>query len=302
MTNADLVEALEDQAQGLVIVNSRQHALELYRDAETAGLEGIVHLTTRQYAAHRRRILGDVRERLANGQACRVIATSLVEAGVDLDFPCVWRAEAGLDQIAQAAGRCNRNGRRPVAESIVTVFAAPDYPPPPEIKNLSGDMARMADKFDDLLSPAAIEAFFGEVYWRLDKGVDRDGILDAFRIGRSRHGVTNFDYRRVAEKFRMIESGMTPVIVPRDEKAQKWVEKLEIKEVPSGTIARELQAYTVQVPPKARNLLLKGHVRFFAENLRCDQFAVLVTPSLYREDTGLIWEDAEYLALEGTII
>src|SRR5271168_4180528 len=96
----------------------------------------------------RRRSSKDSREcarAAAGGRFCRLIATSLVEAGVDLDFPRVWRAEAGLDQIAQAAGRCNRGGRHPAGQSIVTVFAAPDYPPPPEIRGLSGDMARMMD-------------------------------------------------------------------------------------------------------------------------------------------------------------
>lgn len=89
MTNADLVAALEVEQQGLVIVNSRRHALDLFREAEAAGLKGMVHLTTRQYAAHRREILADVRERLRHGKPCRVIATSLIEAGVDVDFPKV---------------------------------------------------------------------------------------------------------------------------------------------------------------------------------------------------------------------
>ena len=88
-----------------------------------------------QCAAHRRLILDGVRKLLrGDGQSCRVIATSLIEAGVDVDFPCVWRAEAGLDQIIQAAGRCNREGRRARDESILTVFSAPDYGAPPEIK------------------------------------------------------------------------------------------------------------------------------------------------------------------------
>ena len=123
-TDDELIAALTETPQGLMIVNSRKHALALYRKAIECGLDGVIHLTTRQYAAHRRRILADVRERLKDGAPCRLIATSLVEAGVDLDFPRVWRAEAGLDQIAQAAGRCNREGGRPLDDSIVGVFRA----------------------------------------------------------------------------------------------------------------------------------------------------------------------------------
>lgn len=107
MDDDALVAALGEAPQGLVIVNSRAHALELYRAAEAAGLDGLLHLTTRQYAAHRRAILNDVRERLKTGRPCRLIATSLIEAGVDVDFPVAWRAEAGLDQIAH--GRVDRN-------------------------------------------------------------------------------------------------------------------------------------------------------------------------------------------------
>ena len=111
LSDESLCDALTQTAQGMVIVNSRKHALDLFRQACEADIEGVVHLSTRQYAAHRRRILTDVRQRLKEGRPCRLIATSLVEAGVDLDFPRVWRAEAGLDSIAQASGRCNREGR-----------------------------------------------------------------------------------------------------------------------------------------------------------------------------------------------
>lgn len=306
MDDTALLGELGKTDQGLVIVNSRKHALTLYRQAKETGLDGLVHLTTRQYAAHRREILAAVRQKLMHGEPCRVIATSLVEAGVDLDFPKVWRAEAGLDQVAQAAGRCNREGRRQIEDSIVTVFKAPEDPPPAEIAGLSGDMARMMARHEKLLSPAAIEDFFGEVYWRvgpegLDRGRnDRLPIVDKFRIG---SGGTNFSYRSMAENFRMIESGMVPVIVARDEKAKTAIAKLRIETIPSGVIARDLQTFVVQVPPKARaRLIAYGHVKFAEEKSRADQFAVLVTENLYEQEVGLVWEDAEYLSWEAIVI
>lgn len=158
MADEALVEELAREPQALIIVNSRGHALSLYRAAQERGLDGLVHLTTRQYVAHRREILATVKRSLSERLPCRVIAMSLLEVGVDLDFPKVWRAEAGLDQIAQAAGRCNREGERRVENSVVTVLAAPDNLPPSQIRGLTGDMARMAGRFDDLLSPAALEA------------------------------------------------------------------------------------------------------------------------------------------------
>ena len=160
----------------------------IFQEAQEQDIDGLFHLTTRQYANHRREILAKIRGQLKNDQPCRVIATSLVEAGVERGRQRRWRAEAGLDQIAQAAGRCNREGKRPVEQSIVTVFSAPDYPPPREIRGLSGDLARIAAKHDDRLwRPWKI---FGEVYWRL-------GMLSIEKIFSvcSRPNGTNFAYR-----------------------------------------------------------------------------------------------------------
>lgn len=302
MDNDALIEALGERDRALVIVNSRRHALELYRQAKEQGLSGLVHLTTRQCAAHRRVILTDVRSRLKDGKPCRVIATSLIEAGVDVDFPAVFRAEAGLDQIVQAAGRCNREGERLREESIVTVFTPPDYAAPPEIKGLIGDMGRIIGQHDDLLSLSAIEDYFTEVYWRVGaKGLDGKEILDQFRL--SRTAGSDFAYRTVAEKFRMIESGMEPVVIAFDDGARQAVAQLSVGTISSGRIARLLQSYIVQVPPKARALLLaNGHVRFVEPELRGDQFAVLETASLYSAEIGLLWEDADYLAVENMMV
>jgi CRISPR-associated endonuclease/helicase Cas3 len=306
MSDDALLDELAAAPQGLVIVNSRMHALQLYRAAEARGLPGIVHLTTRQYAADRRRILADVRQRLKDGAPCRLIATSLVEAGVDLDFPRGWRAEAGLDQIAQASGRVNREGRRPVDESIVTIFEAPDNPAPSEIKGLTADMRRMMHKHPDLFTPAAMEDFFGEVYWRvgedgLDRGrIDGEPILKKFGLDRTG---TDFSYRSAAENFRIIQSGMLPVIVPGDDEAREAVRQLEIEQIPSGAPARKLQPYVVQVPPKARFMLMdSGKVVLAAQKFRGGQFAVLIDAGLYDKTVGLLWENADYLSSEQWLI
>ncbi|MEO3388752.1 CRISPR-associated helicase Cas3' [Mesorhizobium sp. CAU 1741] len=300
MDNAALVEALAPHEQALVIVNSRRHALDLFNQATAAGLEGVVHLTTRQYAAHRRRIIADVRKRLAEGKPCRLVATSLIEAGVDVDFPVGFRAEAGLDQIIQAAGRVNREGRRARDDSMMTVFTAPDYKPPMEIRGLVGDMKRMIDRHDDLTSLAAIEDYFGEVYWRVGaKGLDEKDIVSRFVC--TARG-TDFAYRSVAQDFRMIESGMAPIIVAIEKEARDVVDKLFVAEISSGRFSRDLQTYVVQVPPKDRDVLIRnGQVKFVAPQVRGDQFAVLEGESLYRGDSGLIWEDADYLSVEVSV-
>lgn len=306
LDDAALVEELAAQPQGLVIVNSRRHALALFRAAQARGLDGLVHLSTRMCAAHRQPLLERIKARLSAGEPCRVISTSLIEAGVDVDFPRLWRAEAGLDQIAQAAGRCNREGRRAVEASVVTLFTAPDHPPPAEIRGLVSDRLRMQGSFDDLFAPDAMTRYFEEIYWRvgverLDVGrADKAPILGKFAID---SGHTEFSYRSAAENFRMIESGMVPVIVPFDDVARAAIGKLSVAAISSGRLARDLQLYTVQVPPGAREqLLANGKVAFRAPDLRADQFAVLEDEGLYDKEVGLIWEDADYLGIESLVL
>ena len=287
----DLCDDLAQTEQGMVIVNSRKHALDLFQQAREAGMEGVVHLTTRQYAAHRLRIIEDVKQRLSEGSPCRLIATSLVEAGVDLDFPRVWRAEAGLDSVAQAAGRCNREGERDITDSIVTVFQPAEHKSPAEVGQLARDMERIMGHHDDLLSPEAMEDYFQEVYWRKGEGLG-DDFLQKFKI--NKHG-TSFSFREVGETFSLIQSGLEPVIIAREEEAHKALRELAYAERLGG-IARRLQPYVVQVYPRFRKQLLDNKHVYFAESERFgDQFAVLFSQSLYRGDSGLQWEDADAL-------
>ena len=119
LSDEALAENLREQNQALCIVNTRKAAQALYALLPE---EGRYHLSTLMYPAHRKQVLCTVRERLKQGLPCRVVSTSLIEAGVDVDFPMVWRETAGLDSIAQAAGRCNREGKRDPESSIVTYF------------------------------------------------------------------------------------------------------------------------------------------------------------------------------------
>ena len=301
MDDTALVDALKGTTQGFVIVNSRTHALRLFRACEAAKLEGAIHLTTRQCGAHRRAILKDVRERLAKGQPCRLIATSLIEAGVDLDFPVGWRAETGLDGLCQAAGRINRSGLRTPEESLLTVFKAAEGKPLPEIAGLIGDMERIIARHgSDPFSPEAMAEYFSEVYWRTKAQLDEGLILtDLMRLS---HDGIDISYRTIAKRYQMIQDTMAPVIVPWDDTARAAIEGLALSDIPSGALSRELQPYIVQIPPVAyARLLARGHVAFAAERLRGDQFAVLRYEDLYRRDVGLVWEDPDHMEVDHMI-
>lgn len=300
MDDAALIEALRDTPQGMVIVNSRAHARDLFNAARAEELEGLIHLTTRQYPVHRRAILQDIPARLKSGAHCRLIATSLIEAGVDLSFPKGWRAEAGLDSCVQAAGRVNRNEEWPVQDSTLTVFSASDRPMPAEVRSMADAMRSVAARHDDLLSPAAIRDWFEHVYWKA--GPDRLGqkMVDQMVLGSSG---TDFPFRSMAEDFRMIETTMVPVIIPGDAVAVEAIGQLAFENIPFGKLARALQVYTVQVPARARDLLVANHrASFHQPALRGDQFCVLDNPALYHADSGLWWEHAEYLADEDWLI
>lgn len=167
LDDTSLAAMLREREQVLCIVNSRGHARAMFERLREE--PGVRHLSTWMCAAHRAHALAQVREDLAAGRPCRVVSTSLVEAGVDLDFPSVFRAEAGLDSIAQAAGRCNREGSRTPSESVVVVFHPKDWEPPAEIEQFASAMRsvfRGLGSAADVLAPDAIEKYFRELYWQ----------------------------------------------------------------------------------------------------------------------------------------
>jgi len=287
---------LREREQVLCIVNNRRHARALYETI--ADCPGACHLTTLMYAKHRSQVLTEVRQRLRDGYPCRLVATSLIEAGVDVDFPTVLRAEAGLDSIAQAAGRCNREGRRALADSQVLVFA-PDneqWSPPHELKQFA-QAARevMRQHPDDCLSMAAIERYFHLLYWQKgSRALDERNLLGLIEKGR----LDGLPFETLAREFRMIDSIQMPVIIARDDEAQAALDDLAFADGCAG-IARRLQPYLVQLPRKAYDALLHvGAVQPAMAERYGEQFMVLVNPDLYHDQFGLRWDNPAFVSSE----
>ena len=304
VTDAELAERLCGAAQSLCIVNTRRHARELFEAIRHE--TGSLHLSTLMCARHRGEVLQTVRCRLAKGEAVRLVATSLIEAGVDVDFPVVWRAEAGLESIVQAAGRCNREGKAPLGEVFVFEPADSVRRRPPGDVSKRADAARhvMRQHRDDPAAPEAVRSYFQDVYWIEGSGLDLKDILFAFR---ERAGSFDFPFATVARDFRMIETGMVPIIVPwqgadgDDHMVDRYLRELEFVDRP-GRVARRVQPYTVQVPSQVRRRLLAARAaRFVREDVFGEQFALLENPDLYRPDVGLTWEDPAFRTAEGLI-
>jgi CRISPR-associated endonuclease/helicase Cas3 len=288
--------------QALCIVNTRAHARELYERIK--GEDGSYHLSALMCPKHRSARLDTIRGALQAKQRCIVVSTSLVEAGVDVDFPVVYRAEAGLDSIAQAAGRCNREGRRAARDSRVFVFAPAEVKPPKELEQFSSAARRALLKYrDDPLSLEAIHTYFRRSYW-LRGGAGIDG-LDEKRILQmceERADTKLFPFATIAERFRLIENSMLPILIPFDDEARGLLKELKATERVSE-VARSLQPYVVQVyPNQFARLRLVGAVQPVQELRFGEQFCALVSESLYREDVGLTWEDPTYRAAEANII
>ena len=297
-TDADLLAKLAEHPQMLVIVNNRRHARSLYDQAKH--LDGTFHLTTLMCAKHRSQKLDEIRGRLKNGEPCRVIATSLIEAGVDVDFPLVMRAEAGLDSVAQAAGRCNREGKRPSKNSFVWIFAPEEqWKAPSELAAQAAVMRLTADSFsDDLLSTQAVAAYFAELYQLKGSELDNKKILKMHNdTGQS----LDFPFQTIADKFRMIESHMQPLIIPFDVDAENLISSLHHADHIGGLL-RKLQPYTVQIPEKALAALYKaGRIELINEKNFGKQFYTLIGLDLYDEVAGLSWEDTAFLKGESLV-
>ncbi len=268
----DLAGKLNACQQVLCVVNTRKSAQTVYGLLEE---EGRFHLSTLMCPAHRRAALEVIRKRLKEGLPCRVVSTSLIEAGVDVDFPAVFREEAGLDSILQAAGRCNREGKNPAEESIVTVFEGES--PVPQAIRLNKDLGRQTlERFEKPDSPEAIAYYFGQLLEMTGKDSQDRGILplmeDMDRL---------MPFRTVSERFKLIEDASRTVYVPWKDGAEV-TDRLQ-KGERSRKLFREAGLYGVTVYENHFQDMDRSGALYILE----DGSAVLTDPQIYSEETGL---------------
>lgn len=288
VSDSSLVQRLADRTQVLCIVNRRKHAQQLFQMLGQG--EGNYHLSALMCPEHRSEILTEIRQRLLDGLPTRVVSTQLIEAGVDVDFPVVYRALAGLDSIAQAAGRCNRNGKLP-APGLTYIFRPEDQKAETYFRETAQVAHQLIDLHPDLLSQEAIRHYFDLYYYQQSKRWDAKGILasESFYIdGGDKMFPFLFQFKTVSENFRLIEDWQVPVIIPYDEMGRTLIAELRNPSIPlNRKLLRGLQRYTVQIPPRLRD----DNIRSF-EAFRDGQFHALISTDLnYSRDFGLVFDD-----------
>ena len=283
----EIAEELKQYHQVLCIVSRRDDCLTLHQMMP----KGTFHLSALMCGQHRSEIIARIKEQLSKGESVRVISTQLVEAGVDFDFPVVYRAIAGLDSIAQAAGRCNREGRLPEPGKVV-VFYPPSRPPVGHLRKAAETACSiLATDRPDPLDYDLFEEYFAELYWKANS-LDVQGIIPLLEPTDE----CGMYFRTAAERFRIIKnSGQKTILVPYGEGGE-LIELLKTRG-PERWLMRKLQRYTVNIYNHQFNELVRQGV---IEEVYPYIYA-LSSYRHYSNDTGLLvnetMEDPEYFII-----
>ncbi len=275
LTENDLIQRLEKEYQALCIVNTKKRAQRIYKQLEG---EGVYHLSTSMYPKHRRRILREIRERLQKNKKCILISTSLVEAGVDLDFQSVYRELAGVDSMIQAAGRCNREGLRPEKESKVYIFQFEGK------ENVLGqrqqiDVAKsvIADN-RDISDMESITQYFEMLYHIKGDSLDKKKILDEFRNKR-------YNFAKVGKEFKLIEQNTKTIFINYETEANETLCLLKERGFTRSGM-RKASQYCITVYENEFNKLYGiGSIQPISEDI--EDFYELRDKEKYTEKIGL---------------
>ncbi|MCD4676742.1 MAG: CRISPR-associated helicase Cas3', partial [Desulfobacula sp.] len=270
-----LSEKLRQHEKFLCIVSTKKLAFELYD--KISDLSNVYHLSSLMCPAHRSEIIRQIKVKLKDKETCRVISTQLIEAGVDIDFPVVYRAIAGIDSIAQAAGRCNREGK--LSTGIVNVFFPENGTPPGFLRKSAETAEIVLGHHINALSLESVEEYFKRLY--------QDSDLDKFEIIQELNCCVSdldFSFRKVAQRFQMIRNDTKSIIIPWGKEGEKRVNALRACFIETKDIIRSLQRYTVQIHPQIFERIKENF------EIIKDEYFILNNMNIYSKATGLILE------------
>ena len=288
LSTEELAEQLAQHESFLCIVNSRKDAARLYTalQAQEKASEGLIHLSRRMCSAHIQERIEEIRRRLKAGEPVWVVSTQLVEAGVDLDFPVVYRAMAGLDSVMQAAGRCNREGRM-VEPGEVYIFSLTDG------TNALGEMNWAQGALEDLLDRLAeqgapqreeieryYKAFYNDVT-SFDNKKDKEVSKRLWGEDNDRCEELRFEYETASEYFKYIEDQSTAIVVPYGDAGKAIIKKLQSNIPLTRQEYRQMNRLTVGLKQKDC-LTLRGSISVSESSI-----AYLTDDKLYSTETGI---------------
>jgi CRISPR-associated endonuclease/helicase Cas3 len=277
---------LKDHDSVLCVVSRRDDARILWEMMP----EGTFHLSALMCGAHRSDKIAEIKRRLKEQKPTRVISTQLVEAGVDIDFPVVYRSLAGLDSIAQAAGRCNREGL--LETGYVFVFTPPSKIPVGHLSQAAEIGRSLLDAHGDAaLSPEYFEEFFRQFYWVLGDRLDKENIINLLK----NDSQLRISFREASQRFKLIDEATQAQVIVRfcNDALLKNLER----EQPDRKVRRKLQRYVVNLPRYLHGqLLTSGAIREICPGIFVQAHGALYDKNLgFCPDKSIVYEPDELM-------
>ena len=292
LSTEELAERLGEHESFLCIVNSRKDAACLHAalKAQDKSSEGLIHLSRRMCSAHIQERIEEIRHRLKDGEPVRVVSTPLVEAGVDLDFPVVYRAMAGLDSVMQAAGRCNREGRMAEPGEVYIFRLTDGTDIPGEMSWAQGALEDLLDRLTEQGAPqrGEIERYYQAFYNDVNSFDNKKTQKEDKRVSPLLWDVDDkrceglrFEYETASENFRYIENQDTPIVIPYGDAGKAIIKKLQSDLPLTRQEYRQMNRLTVGL--KQKDCLTLGSSISVSE---CG-IAYLADDKLYSAETGI---------------
>lgn len=292
-TDTEIARFIDGEKQALCIAATKLQARSVFNLLKNEA--GVLHLSTNMYPQHRRQVLDEIKGCLKDKKKCLVISTSLVEAGVDLDFPVVVRATAGLDSIAQAAGRCNREGKMNRLGKVF-IFEPEKKPRMPWLSRCVSKAAEAMRSMPDSdpLSMQVMRRYFELLYDIED--LDKKQIMRLLNPKSLDKGLL-FPFKEAARAFQFIEEDSIGVVVLRDPEAQLLIQQLRHTEF-HRQLLRKLQPYVVAVRAREYDMLESAG----AIELIGGEVPILNNKAAYKDDVGLIVDEGDFWDVDDLII